>query len=156
MILTLETPAATAAMARAFARAAAAADVLPAVLMNGQLGAGKTTFVRALVELLPGSENAEVGSPSFNLVNLYPTMPPVAHFDLYRTAGQGFSADLEEVLESGAFCLVEWAEFLLEVSRPESFVTMDWDVKDDARTVRFTASDDQARLFLERVLGGGA
>ena len=82
MILTLETPAATAAMAQAFARAAAAADVLPAVLMNGQLGAGKTTFVRALVELLPGSENAEVGSPSFNLVNLYPTTPPVAHFDL--------------------------------------------------------------------------
>ena len=35
-------------------------------------------------------------------------------------------------------------------------LTMDWDVKDDARTVRFTASDDQARLFLERVLGGGA
>lgn len=156
MILTLENPEATMALARAFASAMASERSAPAILMNGQLGAGKTTFTRALVELLPGSGNAEIGSPSFNIVNLYPTTPPVAHFDLYRTANQGFSADLEEIFDSGAICLVEWAEFLPGSSRPESFVTMDWSVENDIRTVRFSASDKQAQAFLNRILGGGA
>lgn len=154
MIVTLADTEATAALARGFARSVAAARVFPAVLMNGQLGAGKTTFVRALVELLPGSEHAEVSSPSFNIVNLYPTTPPVAHFDLYRTSGQGFSPDLEEILESDAFCLVEWAEFLPDSSRPESFVNMVWKVENDIRTVQFTASDKAAREFLDHALNG--
>lgn len=154
MILTLENLDATAALAQGFARSIAAARVFPAVLMNGQLGAGKTTFIRALVELLPGSENAEVSSPSFNLVNLYPTTPPVAHFDLYRTSGQEFSPDLEEILDSDALCLVEWAEFLPAASRPDSFVSMAWDVEDEIRTVHFSASDKPAQEFLDRALRG--
>ena len=55
--------------------------------MEGELGAGKTTLVRGLVEALPGGQDAEVASPSFNLVNLYPTQPETAHVDLYRCEG---------------------------------------------------------------------
>lgn len=152
MIVTLTDLDATTALARAFAQSLAQTRHFPALLMNGQLGAGKTTFVRALVGFLPGSEKAEVSSPSFNIVNLYPTTPPVAHFDLYRTSGQGFSPDLEEILDSDALCLMEWAEFLPDSSRPESFVSMVWNVEDEIRTVQFSASDNAAQEFLDRAL----
>jgi tRNA threonylcarbamoyladenosine biosynthesis protein TsaE len=75
----------------------------------------------------------------------------VAHFDLYRTSGQGFSPDLEEILDSDAFCLVEWAEFLPAASRPDSFVNMVWNVEDEIRTVQFSAGDKTAQEFLDRV-----
>jgi len=90
MILVLTSLEATAALAHAFAACVADSPALPPVLLHGQLGAGKTTFIRELVQTLPGSENAEVSSPSFNILNLYPTTPPVGHFDLYRTEGRGF------------------------------------------------------------------
>jgi len=66
------------------------------LLLSGALGAGKTTLVRGLVSALPGAELAEVSSPSFNIVNIYPTTPQVAHFDLYRVVGSA----PEELLDS--------------------------------------------------------
>ena len=54
------------------------------LLMTGDLGCGKTTLTRALVEALPGGESAETSSPSFTLCNVYPTTPPIVHCDLYR------------------------------------------------------------------------
>lgn len=56
-------------------------DVL---LLEGPLGAGKTTLIRGLLEELGVSE--PVRSPTFNLLHLYPTNPPFAHVDLYRVA----------------------------------------------------------------------
>ena len=51
------------------------------ILFYGDLGSGKTTFTRGLIEALPGGENAEVSSPSFTLCNSYPTTPSVIHCD---------------------------------------------------------------------------
>lgn len=74
------------------------------VLLYGDLGAGKTTLVRGILEGL-GWQGA-VRSPTFSLLHLYPTRPPLAHADLYRvTSAEGIG--LEEVLDDHIVC-VEW------------------------------------------------
>ena len=55
-----------------------------ALLLQGDLGSGKTTLTRSLVAALPGGDQAEISSPSFTICNNYPTCPPVLHCDLYR------------------------------------------------------------------------
>jgi len=91
------------------------------VFLRGELGAGKTTFVRMFVENLPGGCNAEVSSPSFNLYNIYPTRPEVIHIDLYRCV------DLEEeVLEylsrEDVWVFVEWCDRLPEFCWPLNYI----------------------------------
>jgi len=68
------------------------------LLLRGDLGSGKTTFIRGLAESLPGGDEAEVASPSFNLVNIYPTRPEVVHMDLYRLHGE----EARELFEDSA------------------------------------------------------
>jgi len=81
------------------------------VFLNGPLGAGKTTLVRAVMERL-GSEDL-VASPSFSLINVYQTPGfPVAHFDLYRLEGK---EDLEAIgsadfLDGQYLIFVEWPD----------------------------------------------
>ena len=82
------------------------------VALRGDLGSGKTTFARALIQRLAGDPRLEVPSPSFTLVQTY-DLPdfPLAHVDLYRIGGPGELAELglSEFFESGV-TLVEWPE----------------------------------------------
>ena len=73
-----------------------------AILLSGPLGAGKSVLARGLIRALT-TQDEEVPSPTFTLVQFYETEPPVAHFDLYRLEGQG------EALDNGA-ALVEWPQ----------------------------------------------
>ena len=71
----------------------------------GELGSGKTTFVRGLVEGLGLKEGYSVRSPTFTLVNEYPTKRgKVIHIDLYRA-----EVEVEEFLGEG-IVLIEWAK----------------------------------------------
>jgi len=81
------------------------------VLLVGDLGAGKTTFVRGLARGL-GSP-ADVMSPTFQLVRVYPGRVQLAHVDLYRLVDPDELGDLglDELLEEGA-AVVEWGERL--------------------------------------------
>lgn len=96
--------------------------IFPPVLLYGTLGSGKTTFVRYFVYSFPKGEEAEVSSPSFNIVNLYPTQPEIAHFDLYRLQGSTLDESLEELFfAENTIKIVEWAEYL-----PESLLSENW------------------------------
>ena len=100
-------PAETEALAAALARELRVGDV---VTVSGELGSGKTTFVRGACRAL-GVE-VPVTSPTFTIGHRYPAEPvDVAHLDLYRF--QGFSAaewgDLEPYFQD-AICFVEWPE----------------------------------------------
>lgn len=108
-------------MAAEFVRALKKGDV---VFMMGDLGAGKTTFVRAAIQSLLGHDEA-VPSPTFTLVQTYDSTPPIWHYDLYRIN------DPEEVLELGmdeafsqGITFVEWPQNMGSVYTPKHYVVM--------------------------------
>ena len=94
-----------------------AGDILA---LNGQLGSGKTTFVRSLVHALKGDVTA-VHSPTYTLLHSYHASIPVIHVDAYRLQGEG---DLESLgfseLSEGAIACVEWAERLEQIGEDEN------------------------------------
>lgn len=101
--------AATGRLAQDLAAILKAGDCL---LLVGDLGAGKSTFARAVIRAAAGDETLEVPSPTFTLVQTYDLARlPLAHFDLYRleTAEEIDELGLDEALETGA-ALVEWPE----------------------------------------------
>jgi len=103
----LEDEAATAALGARIARGLKQGD---AVLLEGELGAGKTTLARAILRSL-GVES-HVPSPTFTLVQPYETAQlALYHFDLYRIESASEIAELgmDEALDEGA-ALVEWPE----------------------------------------------
>ena len=87
-----------------------------AVLLYGELGAGKTVLTRGLAEGLGVPDPSSVRSPSFTLVNEYPCPSGVLyHVDLYRLEGPRdlYSVGIEEILATPSVLIVEWAEKLL-------------------------------------------
>ena len=83
------------------------------VLLSGELGSGKTTFVRGLARGL-GVDPEEVASPSFVLLSAYPGRLTLHHADLYRLRGDGDETEigLEELPGRAGVLAVEWAERL--------------------------------------------
>jgi hypothetical protein len=109
LVLDLPDEAATEALARDIAANLRPGDT---VALSGDLGAGKTTFARALIRALAADPLLEVPSPTFTLVQTYETAGmPVAHVDLYRIGDQREinETGLLDALTDGAV-LIEWPE----------------------------------------------
>jgi tRNA threonylcarbamoyladenosine biosynthesis protein TsaE len=86
------------------------------VVLEGDLGSGKTTLVKGIVSGLGVARQEEVTSPSFTLVHEYGRDRKVYHADLYRieSARQQATLGLEELLEQEATVIVEWGEKLVD------------------------------------------
>lgn len=114
-----------------------ALDGRTVVAFCGEMGAGKTTLIRAIMEEL-GSKDT-VTSPTFAIVNQYRTGEggTVYHFDFYRinSMSEAFDLGYEEYFYSGDLCLVEWPE-KIEPLIPE-----------DAMTVRIEVTGETSRRF---------
>lgn len=80
------------------------------VAMYGDLGAGKTAFVRGMARGL--CSGARVTSPTFTIVNEYDGRLPIFHFDMYRlgSSDELFDIGWEDYLDRGGVCVVEWSE----------------------------------------------
>ena len=80
------------------------------VAMYGDLGAGKTAFVRGMARGM--GLNCRVSSPTFTIVNEYLGERELIHFDMYRLscADELFDIGWEDYLSRGAICAVEWSE----------------------------------------------
>ncbi len=100
-----------------------ASKLLPGaiVLLNGDMGAGKSVFARGIIQSL-GYKGA-VTSPTFTLMNEYPTEPVVYHFDLYRLKSydQLYDIGYDEYVYSDGISLIEWSE-KMEHLLPENYV----------------------------------
>ena len=92
------------------ARLAAGLPAGAVVALYGDLGAGKTAFVRGMARGL--GLDARVSSPTFTIVNEYPGERELCHFDMYRLNGADelFDIGWEDYLRRGAICAVEWSE----------------------------------------------
>jgi tRNA threonylcarbamoyladenosine biosynthesis protein TsaE len=129
----------TEAIAARLARGLRAGDV---VTVSGELGTGKTTFVRgacrALGVVMP------VTSPTFTIGHRYPSDPDVSHLDLFRF--RGFSAaewgDLEPYFEN-AICFVEWPEAAAQALPPVRVAVRLSHVDPERRTIELESDDRQ-------------
>lgn len=92
------------------------------VCFEGEMGAGKTTFIKALCASL-GVPEDEVSSPTFSLVNEYRDArnQPIYHFDFYRLNHPGEAEDIGalEYFDSGYLCLIEWPSRIEVLLPPE-------------------------------------
>ncbi len=97
----------TEAIGAAFARDLPGGTV---VAMYGDLGAGKTAFVRGMARGM--GLDCRVSSPTFTIVNEYLGKRDLIHFDMYRLSGADelFDIGWEDYLARGAVCAVEWSE----------------------------------------------
>lgn len=121
------------------------------VNLFGEIGAGKTAFVRYVAEALGIKE--KVTSPSFTILNEYHTGKiPIYHFDLYRLENEGVKTITDELREYSTgrqLTFVEWAEFSqneIPFDRIEINVTYD---DDDNRCFEFTAVGDGMDKIIE-------
>ncbi|MEJ2594208.1 MAG: tRNA (adenosine(37)-N6)-threonylcarbamoyltransferase complex ATPase subunit type 1 TsaE [bacterium] len=91
--------------------------------LQGKMGAGKTTLIKAIGEVLQLDE--VVSSPTFALVNEYTMQDgePVYHFDFYRIKNleEVYDIGYEEYLYSGNYCFIEWPE-LIRTLLPENHI----------------------------------
>jgi tRNA threonylcarbamoyl adenosine modification protein YjeE len=113
------------------------------VTLSGDLGAGKTTFARALIRHLADNPEIAVPSPTFTLMQSY-ELPqfPVVHADLYRLEGPGELAELGfDDLPSNAVVLLEWpdrAAGFLPPDRLDVALTLEPQLGPEHRTARIT------------------
>jgi tRNA threonylcarbamoyl adenosine modification protein YjeE len=151
--LTLPLPdeAATVAFAEDVALCLAPGDV---VALSGGLGAGKTTFARALIRAVADDPRLEVPSPTFTLVQAYAAgRLPIAHFDLYRLSGpeELDEIGLDEALQTGA-ALIEWPE-RAGARLPADRLDIAFDIAGEGRVAAIAGSPDaMARLARTRAI----
>jgi tRNA threonylcarbamoyladenosine biosynthesis protein TsaE len=140
-------PAETEALAAVLAHELSAGDV---VTVSGELGSGKTTFVRGACRAL--GVTVPVTSPTFTVGHRYPAEPDVSHLDLYRF--KGFSAaewgDLEPYFED-AICFVEWPEAAAGSLPPVRVEVRLSHVDPSHREITFESPDN---ALLDRLHGG--
>lgn len=127
-------------------RAALSEDCAPASItvgLTGDLGAGKTTFAQAFVAALPRGSSCRVTSPTYAIIQVYETRPPVRHVDLYRidSADQLDAIGYGEQLYAPGINLVEWIR-----SVPEA-LPREW------LEVELVAGSDEQRAIRMQVYG---
>ena len=103
------------------------------VAFYAEMGAGQTTFIKALCAQL--GVDAEVNSPTFAIVNDYPSPNgSVFHFDYYRikSLSEAYDIGSEDYFYSGCICLIEWPQ-KMEALLPEDAIVVRISVLDDGR-----------------------
>lgn len=109
------------------------------VLFYGDLGAGKTTLIKALVRELGSSDN--VSSPTFSLINEYKTEDnqSIFHLDLYRLKeeNEAFDLGIEEILESESLKFIEWPQKINTLLENEAHSAKIFSINETKRKIDF-------------------
>ena len=121
------------------------------ICLNGELGAGKTVFVRGFCSFFGINE---ISSPTFTLVNEYNGSYPIFHFDVYRLSHEDEFYEIggEEYFDKG-ICLIEWGEKIQNhLPREYIKVAITKDTKDEnKRTIEFIPIGERYNSLLSEV-----
>lgn len=112
------------------------------VALTGELGSGKTQFVKGLARGLGAANNAHVSSPSFVVINEYPGEVPLYHVDLFRLAEESEIEDLglEEYIYGDGVTAIEWAERAASILPPDHiWIEIQWKGPHTRRLIAKTA-----------------
>lgn len=126
----------TVALARKLAPSFVSGDV---VVLKGELGSGKTTFVRGLVSAR-GIDEGLINSPSYTFVNEYSGNPPIYHIDLYRLGNVSELTEIgwDDFLSRDGIVLVEWGE-RAEYRLPARYYLAEFSIVDEQqRQINFS------------------
>jgi tRNA threonylcarbamoyladenosine biosynthesis protein TsaE len=133
----------TFAFARAIGEKLQEGDILA---LSGELGSGKTCFTGGIARGLGVSENYQITSPTFTLINEYPAKYRLFHFDVYRLNHYSDLEDLgcEEFFSGEGVVVIEWAEKIAQII-PETAIVINFEYIDENKR-KITIIDKQHRL----------
>ena len=108
------------------------------ILLNGDLGAGKTTFSQFFGKALGVKRN--INSPTFNIIKSYKGKLPFHHMDCYRLENAEEDLGFDEYFEDEAVILIEWSQFI-KPYLPEQHLTINIDVDNEyERTIQLVGT----------------
>lgn len=150
--ITMNSRRATVSLGEKLAKYLQAGDV---IVLNGDLGAGKTTFTKGIAAGLGIPDM--VKSPTFTIIREYQSgRLPLYHMDVYRLEnGGGEDLGLEEYFDGDGVCVVEWAEYVAD-ELPEDFLVIHFKRTDDEnkRVLEFSAHGDRYQRLVGQTLAG--
>jgi tRNA threonylcarbamoyladenosine biosynthesis protein TsaE len=122
------------------------------VLLNGDLGAGKTCFAQGVARGLGVSQATPVTSPSYTLLNIHHGRLPLYHFDLYRLSQVDDLAELgyDEFAEGDGLTLVEWADRMTATLSASVSILIEH-LAERQRRLRFDALDARGETLLQQL-----
>lgn len=117
--------------------------------LQGDLGAGKTTFTKGIGKGL-GIKRI-INSPTFTIVKVYHGNMPLYHFDVYRLEGQDEELGFEEMFEGEGVCVIEWPAFIEKMLPKERLEIVISKNDDESRTFDFKACGDKYENLIKEM-----
>lgn len=119
------------------------------ILLEGDLGAGKTTFTKGLAKGL--NIKRTVNSPTFNIIKEYQGRIPLYHMDVYRLEGSNEDLGFEEYFMGEGVCVVEWAH-LIEDYLPKEHLKIVITHSDNGRDITFIPNGTRYELVCKELI----
>ena len=120
------------------------------ILLKGDLGAGKTTFVGGVAKGLGIEE--DVISPTFNIMKCYfDGSLPLYHIDAYRLEGQNIEIGLDEYIEGDGACFIEWPTYI-EALLPDEYLSITLtNLSDNEREITIESNSSRLDKVVEKL-----
>ena len=119
------------------------------ITLEGDLGAGKTTFTQALAKALGVTRT--VNSPTFTIVKQYEGSYPLNHLDVYRLAGSEEDLGWDELFYGDAISVIEWAHLIEENLPPERLEIRIAHAGGDVRTININPIGERYQTICEGI-----